>query len=377
MPTEVIPPAHLEYLPDRGEVVCKGDWTIEGIKQIEKNFNLLIKKLKANVVLNGENIEKIDSAGAILLFDLLNQMKKAGKPATASRFRPDGQSLLSMVKEHEEIVLQKLKKQKIPSWLYLTGKWVCDKSVEMLQFIAFVGEFTTTFYNVLRRPSHIAWKAVLVVIEEMGYQALPIVGLLTFLVGVIVTYQIAQELSPYGASSYIVDVTGMIIFREFGPLITAIIAAGRTSTAFTSQIGTMKVNEELDALATLGVPPYERLVLPKFIGLLIALPLLTVWANVFGILGAMLTSKVELGVGYIAFIERFQYQIEVKHYFVGLVKVPVFAMIVALVGCFQGFQVEQSADSVGRKTTKSAVQSIFLIIVADAIFTIVFNIRGI
>ena len=165
----------------------------------------------------------------------------------------------------------------------------------------------------------------------------------------------------------------MAIFREFAPLITAIIVAGRTSSSFTAQIGSMKINEEIDALYTMGLSPIELIVVPKVLGILIIFPLLIFWADMFSTLGAMLMSKFMLHVGYIDFLSRLQESVGLKQMMLGLYKAPAFAILIALVGCFQGFQVEASADSVGSQTTKSVVQALFLIIIADATFSVVYS----
>ena len=212
--------------------------------------------------------------------------------------------------------------------------------------------------------------------ELVGLQALPIVALLACLIGVVLTYQMGLQLKTYGANIYIVYLTGMALQREFAPLITAIIVAGRTSSAFTAQLGSMKVNEELDALTIMGIPPTELLVLPKIIALFLVFPILIFWADVFGTIGSMIMSKFMLNVGYLEFIQRLKESLGVKQYFLGLAKAPVFSMIIALVGCYQGFLVKGSANSVGLSTTKSVVQAIFLIIVADSIFSVVYSWLG-
>jgi len=168
----------------------------------------------------------------------------------------------------------------------------------------------------------------------------------------------------------------MAVLREFGPLMTAIIIAGRTSSAITAQIGTMILNEEVDALRTMGLSPMSRLVVPKVLGLLIVMPLLTFWADVFGVIGAMVMSKNMLNINYGDFLNRFQHVVAIKHYYIGLSKAPFFAMIIAAVGCFQGFRVAPNADSLGKQTTISVVQAIFLIIIADALFSILYSAHG-
>jgi phospholipid/cholesterol/gamma-HCH transport system permease protein len=181
------------------------------------------------------------------------------------------------------------------------------------------------------------------------------------------------QLATYGANSFIAYLSGMAIFREFAPLITAIIVAGRTSSAFTAQIGSMKVNEEVDALLTMGLSPTELLVLPKVLGLLLVFPLLIFWADVFSVLGAMIMSHTMLDIEFDDFLLRLRDSVGLSQMMLGLYKAPAFAFIVALVGCFQGFRVESSASSIGSQTTKSVVQSLFLIIIADAAFSVVYS----
>jgi phospholipid/cholesterol/gamma-HCH transport system permease protein len=212
-------------------------------------------------------------------------------------------------------------------------------------------------------------------VEVVGYQALPIIALLSFLIGVVLTYQMGLQLKTYGANIYIVNLTSLAILREFGPLITSIIVAGRTSSAFAAQLGMMKINEEFDAIQTMGLSTINRLVLPKLIGTVIAVPLLTIWANVFGVIGAMIMSKNMLSISYFDFLNRLQEVTELSTFWMGMSKAPVFALIIATVGCFQGFQVAGTAASVGQRTMISVVQAIFLIIIVDAMFSVLFSWR--
>jgi phospholipid/cholesterol/gamma-HCH transport system permease protein len=193
------------------------------------------------------------------------------------------------------------------------------------------------------------------------------------MLGVVVAYQGADQLRRYGANIFVADLVGLSILREFGPLITAIIIAGRSGSAYAAQIGTMAVTEEIDALRILGIAPMELLVVPKVIALVIALPLLTVCADAFGVVGGMVMAKTQLGVGYAEFMDRFLKAVSVTAYLVGVGKAPVFASIISTVGCFQGFRTRGSADSVGRQTTLAVVQTIFLVIVADGLFSVAFS----
>jgi phospholipid/cholesterol/gamma-HCH transport system permease protein len=181
------------------------------------------------------------------------------------------------------------------------------------------------------------------------------------------------QLRNYGANIYIVDLLGLSVLREFGPLITAIMVAGRTGSAFTAQLGIMKINQEIDALDTMGVTPAELLILPRIAGLFITLPLLTLWSDIFGVVGGMVMSNNMLGITWYDFLQRFPHVIPLKTLIIGLGKAPVFALIISSIGCFQGVRVDGSASSVGLNTTRSVVLSIFFIIVADAAFSIIFS----
>jgi phospholipid/cholesterol/gamma-HCH transport system permease protein len=213
-------------------------------------------------------------------------------------------------------------------------------------------------------------------IEETGINALPIVGLLAFLIGVVIAYQGADQLQKIaaGAQVYTIDLIGVSILRELGGLITAIIIAGRSGSAFTAQIGTMRVNEEIDAMQTIGLNTVDVLVLPRILGLMIALPFLTFYADLMGVIGGAVMCYFDLGITAPAFIRRLHEAISMNTFLVGMIKAPVFAFVIGLVGCFEGLQVERNAASVGKLTTRSVVESIFIIIVLDAGFSILFSI---
>jgi phospholipid/cholesterol/gamma-HCH transport system permease protein len=256
------------------------------------------------------------------------------------------------------------------------GRSSATAAEQSVALLSFVGESALALLNCLRHPARLRWRPILFNIRSAGFDALPIVGLLSFLLGVVVAYQGAAQLRQYGANIFVADLVGVSMLREFAPLITAILIAGRSGSAYAAQIGTMAVTEEIDALRTLGIAPLELLVLPKLIALVIALPLLTVFADLLGVLGGMLMARAQLGVGFPEFLDRFVKAVSLTTYLVGLAKAPVFAAIIAVVGCFQGFQTHGGADSVGRQTTRSVVQSMFLVIVADALFSIAFSALG-
>jgi phospholipid/cholesterol/gamma-HCH transport system permease protein len=243
--------------------------------------------------------------------------------------------------------------------------------------LAFIGEVAIATGRSLRHPARIRWARILRELVEAGHKALPIVGLLAFLLGVVIAYQGGVQLRNYGANIFVVDLVGISMLRELAPLITAIIVAGRTGSAYTAEIGTMRVTEEIDALRSLGIAPLELLVLPKLAALLIALPLLTAFADIVGVFGGMVIASMQLDIGFGTFVERFGDAVSLENYLVGMGKAPVFAAIIATVGCYQGFQVSGSAESVGRRTTLSVVQSILAVIVVDSAFSVAFSYLGI
>ncbi len=262
----------------------------------------------------------------------------------------------------------------MPSALARVGRSAEAVFEQAWAMLSFIGETAQVFAGWLAQPSRIRWRVVLFNLRTAGFDALPIVGLLSFLLGVVVAYQGADQLRQYGANIFVADLVGLSMLREFAPLITAIIVAGRSGSAYAAQIGTMAVTEEIDAMRTIGIEPHELLVLPKILALMVALPLLTVFADVLGVMGGMVMAKTQLGVGFAEFLDRMANAVSITSYLVGVGKAPVFAAIIAVVGCFQGFRTRGGADSVGRQTTRSVVQSIFLVIVADALFSIAFSV---
>lgn len=245
---------------------------------------------------------------------------------------------------------------------------------QTLAVLSFAGESSIALGGWISHPGRVRWRPVLFNLRRAGFDALPIVGLLSFLLGIVVAYQGADQLRQYGANIYVTDLVGLSMLREFAPLMTAIIIAGRSGSAYAAQIGTMAVTQEIDAMRTLGIAPLEMLVLPKLIALVIAMPLLTVFADVLGVAGGMLMAQAQLGVSFSVFLDRFPHAVSVTSYLVGIGKAPVFAVIIAMVGCFQGFLTRGGPESVGQHTTRAVVQSIFLVNVADALFSVAFSV---
>ena len=362
----------LHYNPETRQLLCQGEWDIVHLPHLQTHYNQIKWPTSGNLVINGAAISKMDSAGAWLLNEWKQKLEKNNVNVTFEKFSSEYQSLLTIVGNTIEAE-EPLPAVFNPSFVTSVGINVERAGFAFQEYLAFVGKLSSEALRVVRMPTHLRWGSFTSVIYRTGYQALPIIALLSLLIGVVITYQMGLQLENYGANIFIVDLLGLSILREFGPLITAIMVAGRTGSAFTAQIGMMKLNQEIDALNTMGVTPDELLLLPRIVGLLIALPLLTVWADLFGVLGGMVMSNFMLGITWYDFLNRFPHVIPLKTLLLGLGKAPVFALVIASIGCFQGMKVEGGADSVGLNTTRSVVLAIFFIIVADAFFSIIFS----
>lgn len=243
--------------------------------------------------------------------------------------------------------------------------------------LGFFGETLAAIVRALRSPRRFRPTSVVNLMEQVWIRAMPIVGVLQFLIGMVLAYQGVEQLKRFGADAFAVDMVGISVLREIGALLTAIIVAGRSGSAFTAQIGTMKVNQEIDAMVTLGLSPIEVLVLPRILALVLTMPLLVFFADVMGLLGGAIACVIYLDFTLAQFFERLRDVVDNWHFWIGLIKAPVFAFVVAMVGCYEGLQVSGSAESVGAQTTKSVVESIFLVILLDAAFSILFLSLGI
>jgi phospholipid/cholesterol/gamma-HCH transport system permease protein len=356
-----------------GRLVCTGRWTVAGIGQLRKRLDTLRLPGGRALQIDGHSIVAMDTAGAWLLLQFRQRLEAAGALPGLSGFRPEHARLLQFIAAESDgagIVAAR------PTASSLLDR--CTSiSQDLVNFLAFIGEVIVALLRAVLSPGRIRWPEIFADMYQSGVKALPIIGLLSFLMGVVIAYQGAVQLKLYGANIYIADLVGYSMLRELAPLLAAILVCGRTGSAYAAQIGTMQVREEVAALQTIGIPPIELLVLPKLLALIIVMPLVSVYADILSIFGGMVMSYAQLGIGFNAFIERLEEAITFTTFMIGIGKAPVFAAIIAVVGCYQGFKVQGSAESVGRHTTISVVQSIFLVIVVDAMFSILFSVLGV
>ena len=364
--------------PSPRELALSGHWTARTMGGLDAQLTALRIVLPAQLIADGTRVEALDTAGAWLLHNTLQQLRDRGAVVTLQGLRSQFAGVLDGVAQH----FAQLAGVPVPAAavsrapLERLGRGACAVFEQGGALLAFIGESAVAAAGAVVHPSRLRWRPVLYNIRSAGFNALPIVGLLSFLLGVVVAYQAAEQLRRYGANIFVADLVGLSMLREFAPLMTAIIVAGRSGSAYAAQIGTMAVTEEIDAMRTMAISPLDVLVLPKFIALVIALPLLTVFADVLGVFGGMVMANAQLDVGFDDFLDRFAKAVSITTLLTGIGKAPVFAAIIVLVGCFQGLRTRGGADSVGRQTTRSVVQSIFLVIVADALFSVAFSVLG-
>ena len=375
------PEAWFKLDRDGKQLAVGGQWTVAESARLDKELSAL--KLEGPVTIDSSKISRLDSAGAWLLLRTRRALEgpnaqrgaKAGDLRLPDLYRPLLENLDQPRKSEPH-------KSRIPPGfrgrLYRIGRTAVHTFFQALSMLGYLGRVTVETIEAFAKPRHnLRIAAIFNQIEETGINAMPLVGLMYFLIGVVIAYQGITQLRQFGAEYLTIDGLGIITLREMGVLMTSIIIAGRSGSAFTAHIGTMRVNQEIDAMQAMGLNTVDTLVLPRIIGLVIALPLLTLYADIMGLLGGAIMCYFDLGTSFPVFLRELQQALEVKTLLVGLVKAPVFAFVIALVGCYEGFQVERNAASVGLLTTRSVVESVFLVIVLDAAFSIMFSVLGI
>ncbi|MEQ7921008.1 MlaE family lipid ABC transporter permease subunit [Xanthomonas sp. WHRI 1810A] len=367
--------AVLDTTDSPGQLTISGDWTLAHYRSLRHQTEVLRDGFSPSTRVDLSQLGALDTAGASLLVELLGaerlrllSVQAPNLPESSRALMQTIQSALSdycaPVKDPETAVGMQL--------LARIGRAVDVVWKDTLQLLGFVGLIMQTIALNLFRPKRWRTTSIVAHVEQIGLDAAPIVALLTFLVGAVVAFLGATVLRAFGATIFTVDLIAFSFLREFAVLLTAILIAGRTASAFTAQIGSMQANEEIDAIRTLGLSPTELLVVPRVIALLISLPMLTFLAMVCGIVGGGVVCAWSLDISPAMFLSLMEADIGVQHFLVGMVKAPIFAFFIASIGCLEGFKVTGSAESVGAHTTSSVVQSIFVVIVLDALAAMFF-----
>ena len=332
-----------------------------------------IDNLPDPLTIDLSDISRMDTVGAWIVYRTVRD--RGAKVIGASR---DEVSLLKQVKEFDvpTRVVPEEEGGGFTRGLRELGEWVAEIGTTLVGLLGFFGGTLIAFANVIRRPRKFRLNAVVTRFDVVGVRALGIIGLMSFLIGIVIAQQGAVQLAQFGAEVYTINLIGRITVRELGVLMTAIMVAGRSGSAFAAQIGTMKITEEIDAMRTIGVSPIEALVLPRLMASVLMMPLLAFWAMLTALLGGGIFVWLDLTIPPLTYIQHLQEVIPMTDLWIALIKAPVFGFIIALAGCFQGMLVEGNSEEVGSRTTTAVVQSIFLVIVLDAVFAVFFSSIG-
>lgn len=371
----------IEKKQDQYLLTCTGAWTLQHINQVVTRINRLPDQLdkKSTLICDISAIEAFDSAGIILLLQSVKtlQQKYLCQVDIVGASSQHQRMLTIFQNKNFNHISSGSNPYSLINNIEALGRTIVLVVRDIIQFLSFTGESFSALLHDIAHPSEIRFKAIIKNIEEAGVRALPITALTAFLIGIVVAYQGAVQLQKFGANIFIVDMIGISITRELAPMVTAIVVAGRSGSSYTAQIGVMKITEEIDAMKTMNFDPFRFLVLPRMIALMIALPLLIFFADIVGIFGGMIIADIHMNLSYGEFTSRLQTVLESKHVWIGLIKGPFFAWLIAAVGCFRGFQVSNTTESIGRFTTISVVNAIFLVILCDALFSILLTELGI
>jgi phospholipid/cholesterol/gamma-HCH transport system permease protein len=331
-----------------------------------------IDALPDPVTIDLSKIDRMDTVGAWIIYRTVRD--RGAKVIGASR---DEVSLLKQVGEFDKPVrVTPEEPNNFLNGLRELGQWIAESGATLVGLLGFFGATLIGFGNVIRRPRRFRLNAVIQRFDVVGVRALGIIALMSFLIGIVIAQQGSVQLAQFGAEVYTINLIGRITVRELGTLMTAIMVAGRSGSAFAAQLGTMKITEEIDAMRTIGVSPIEALVIPRMIAAIVMMPLLAFWSMLTALVGGGIFVWLSLGIPPLTYIQRLHDVIPITDMWVGILKAPVFGFIIALAGCFQGMLVEGNSEEVGTRTTNAVVQSIFLVIVLDAVFAVFFSSIG-
>jgi phospholipid/cholesterol/gamma-HCH transport system permease protein len=353
-------------------VNIRGNWLFENVRELE-NASLRIQgAADRHVEFRCDGLEEIDIAGAWVLYDRAQQLREVGLTSDFKGFKAEHFKFLqhiidaAAIREYSQHLDDPVPVHPLRVTLESIGGAVTQGVEDTGQVTRWIGEG-------LRLPTKMMLAETLRQIYQAGVQAIPVVMMITFLIGIVLAYQGASQLERFGAQIFVVDMVSIAIVREMGGLLAAVMVAGRSGSAFAAALGTMKLNEEVDAMQVMGLNPTHQLILPRIVALIVALPALTLFANVAGLAGGALITIGALDVSTPVFIERVARSTDMNDYLAGLIKTPFFAFLIGAVGTLRGMQVKRSAEELGLKTTQAVVLSIVLVIVADAFFTTVFT----
>lgn len=357
---------------------ASGRWTVETAPNCDGHLSGDVADLDyKHVDYDLTKVEELDTAGAYLLARAI-RLGREPAHSWAVAAGSDGQRLLMNVAAEATLGKAPPKERQWYDTLSRIGEATMHFWTETVETLAFLGQFFVVLLRCIRHPSKFRWKSIIALIEKVGLDAAPIVMVLSFFIGAVIAYMGANLLASFGASVFMVDLVGFSILRELAVIITAILLAGRSDSAFTAQIGAMKMRQEIDAMTVMGLDKFEVLVVPRALACLVAMPILTFLAMMSGLFGGMLVAWTGAAdVSPSLFLARLNDVVDINNFWVGMVKTPFFGLIIAIIGCRQGLAVTGSVESLGERVTKSVVQAIFAVIFVNAIFALIFYQLGV
>lgn len=345
--------------------VCDGEWVKENIPKIQTQLQTNVSQ--SRLVFDLKSVKKMDTVGVMFLLSLKKKYEKRGKEVDI--INPDTKinKLITLCQTYDTPFPKTQTKALVLSDIfYGIGKGFYTSLNTLFAFFSFIGGVSKAFLHIVINPLSWRFKATLFHMEKNGLNAIPIITLTSLLIGVVIAFQGAVQLQKFGANIFIVEMIGISATRELAPLIVAIVIAGRSASAYTAELGVMKITQEVDAMRTLGFSPWDFLILPRVIALIVVLPLLVIFADMVSVFGGMIVAKTQLDISFFEFINRFKQTVPLKQIIIGLIKAPIFGWIIATIGCFRGFEIDSSTQSVGKYTTISVVNAIFWVIAFDA-----------
>lgn len=370
------PQADLTTTPDGIRIVLTGAWTTESLDRAGWPQSLPPDSAGQQVVIDFSTLESLDSNAALTLHRWIGRIRQQAAAVTLEA-APGFYERIAAAYDEGSDFPPEVKRRRWGDGVARLGRGSVGAVRIAVDLIAFQGQVTIGLIRTMLRPRELRGRSIVYHMQAAGVSALPIVGLLSFLLGVVTAYQGADQLARFGAEIFTVNVVGVGVLREMGALITAIVVAGRSASAFAAQIGTMKINEEIDAMRVIGLDPVMVLVVPRVLALTLIFPFMVVFADAMGILGGAIMATFALDISFGQFARQFQSEVALYHLWVGLAKAPLFATAIGAIGCQQGLLVGQDAASVGIRTTAAVVQAIFFVIVIDAAMSIFFSILGV
>lgn len=362
-------------------LVIAGSWTVREIPIIEEALGRLRLTHQPGGAPGLEfdlaGLSDLDTAGAWRILQLIQDLQKMGFSVRVARVQEGHQTLLKEVNANRiTLPPAKAKPFVVVALVADAIRTLGAVGRDLVELTAMLGAVTLVFGRNLIKPWRFRLVSFVHHLEHVGLRAVPIISLICVLIGAVVMQQGVVQLRPFGAEPFAVNMLGILTLREVGILLTSIMVAGRSASAFTAEIGTMKMREEIDAMRTLGIDPLETLVLPRILALLVALPLLTFWGDIMCLIGGGVMAKIYLGLDPELYLQKLHDAVSLRHFLVGLVKAPFAALIIGLVGCLEGMRVRGSAESLGFQVTNAVVKAIFLVIILDAVFAIFLSAAG-